>query len=65
MGRGHKENDVLSEVFMLVIVNNLHLSSLNLVFCSLCCSIHENRDSGDMPRAQLRSLNAREHLIKA
>ena len=46
-GRGHREDDVLSEVFVLVIVNDFHLSSLNLVFCSLGHSIHKNGDSGD------------------
>ena len=46
-GRGHGENDVLSEVFVLVVVDDFCLSSLNLVFHSLGHSMCENGDFGN------------------
>ena len=47
MGRGGGEDDVLGEVFTLIIVNNFCLPCLNLVFHSWGHSIHKNGNSND------------------
>ena len=46
-GRGRREDDVLSEIFMLVVVDYFRLSSLDLVFRGLGHSIRENGYSSD------------------
>ena len=46
-GRGRREDDVLSEIFTLDIVDYFCLSSLNLVFRGLGRSVRENGYSSD------------------